>query len=104
MGEESFYLLTIEAKSKNDLDGILQNARGLGQVKKIMSNVYVLTISVTKLLHINVRDIVIKGHEDGTSIMVARLDSNFASAWKLEKENVDYLRTIFDKIYGKDEE
>ena len=102
MNNNQFYLLIIGAPDGNQLKSLEDKAGELGTVRKIMAGTYILAIEGGAVRPADIRNYIIKDSDGDTNTMVIKLDDYFTCAWSLRRENSEYVRSTFKRIYGED--
>lgn len=94
-----FYLLILDEANNEDKERLVNRAKNFGKIKKIMSSALILEHGDGIKKAAEIRDFM--SGEERFKLLVIRLNQDFVSAWSMSRENSEYLKSIFKKIYGE---
>lgn len=94
-----FYLLILNNQESGERLRILGRARSLGEVRQVLNEVFILSHQGAIMDASAIRDLLCG--EEKYMLMVIRLDDEFKSAWSMTSENSNYMKSVFNQIYGE---
>lgn len=94
-----FYLFILNNTEPEERLRILDRAKSLGEVRQVLNEVFILSHQGAVMSTSAIRDLLCG--EEKYMLMVIRLDDEFKSAWSMTSENSNYLKSVFNQIYGE---
>lgn len=102
---KSYFLVILGDIDNSHFEQMRERVIHLGESRRIMENVFLLSMNETNREPLTVRKVrnIITGDDLGYCFVI-RLNKDFSSAWNLTQENSEYLLNIIGKLQdGKTE-
>lgn len=96
-----FYLLILGETNEKKKDILVNRAKSLGKIKEIMFSALILEHEGDLKRAAEIRDKM--AGKERFKLLAIRLNQEFISAWSMSRESSEYLKSIFEEIYGTQE-